>query len=522
MPRPAVSFPHPCVVAGSGTQANASSNWQLLVGHYIKAKMTPVIIHPRPDSETTASERHRLAPSGIPWRIPVLVKGGAWPFEVTLSVAPTGMVVGSIYGSTDYGILTWDNPVVGTHSVTVRVRTQDYSRTSGSADATGEVTVSFTLVVVDHTDITKFVYLDGVNGNDSNDGSYASPWKTLTSFNAASTANKQVFFKTGTYSTQVLAANLALTAGSKAAVLVGMPGETANISIDGSLIRYLSLTGPGAFVGNLTTSGGTTTAGDVYHWRSSGDRMTMFESISQGLYDVAGSGSFTNHSGWSMFADSALHQYVGIKNCIFKDYTNITNGGGSIWYSVTDSVYEGNSVTGMNTGGSTEGFRTKGRCDNITMRNNRAPTLQSLGQSVFSHYQGGDGGQGNLANNNEMCWNYAVGPNNRDTGAAAYGRNTQASWNGWMYRNTFKGAVVIGSNGFTCGLISENNVLCDFSSTANDMYSQNIVGLTVTGSNNSLTSFGNAANVIDSNGLLLAAYLTANGLVRGQRGHEVA
>lgn len=502
---------------GSGGE---SLSWQLATGHYVQAQISPTIIHPRPDGETNAYERHRLAPDSIPWRIPVVVQGGAWPFEYAVTSAPSGVTIGRHYGDSDYGVMSWASPTIGSHIITVRVRTQDYGRTSGSADSTGEYSVTFSLSVVDKNDTSKFIWM-ATSGNDSNAGTYSSPIASLVGFQSKSIGSTQFFVRSGTYSNQSLSTDLYFIASSRSTVIVGYPGETVVFDVEGSNIRNFYLQADGGFVGNIKTTGGTSTSGDIWHWNAAGDRMTLFESNPDGLHDSAGSGSFANHSGWTMFADSNIHRYVSLVNNTFSDFTTITNGGGSIWYSVTYGVFEGNTITGMNLGGSTEGFRTKGRCAYVTTRNNRAPTAQSFGQAVLSHYQGTDGNQGDTPNYNELCWNYVRQGASSD-GASWYGAATYAPWTGYSYRNTLLGECDFSAWSQTCSLLLQENVLLNHSGNANDNSGSPVIGLTITDTNNIKSVFANAATTVDANGLLLSAYLTANGLTRGTRGHEVA
>src|SRR5574343_1056048 len=116
----------------------ASASWQLASGHYVPAKMQPVIIHPRPDSETNSWERHRMAPDGIEWSIPLVMQGGSWPDYWEITTGPSGMVCELVLwsdGQQRYWQLRWPTPTIGTHAVTVTLKTQETGRnTSGFVD----------------------------------------------------------------------------------------------------------------------------------------------------------------------------------------------------------------------------------------------------------------------------------------------------------------------------------------------------------------------------------------------------
>lgn len=523
---PAETLPFIRSINGACNTTNPyTASWQLAAGHYTKAKLAPTVMHPRPDAETNSWARCRLAPSDIEWRIPIVIHGGAWPFEAVLTAGPSGMVVGQHHGDTDYLILKWPTPTIGTHNYTVRVRTQDYGRTSGSADSSGEITISRTLVVANKTDSTKFLFIDSVNGSNGNSGAYGSPWQTLSAFEAASTAGKQVFFRGGTYPTSAVtgSAGNQFDLASRAKVWIGYPGEVATINFESTSAKYLFLVGPDGFVANLTLSGGNSAADDFWHIIAYGDRNTLFESVSENLHSAGSDGDLSNNSGWSMFTNPATHRYTSIVNNIFRNYTTITNGGASILYSATYAVYDGNVISGMNLGGSTEGFRSKGRCAYISYRNNSAPVAQTFGAgtgAVLSHYQGTDGNTGDTPNHNEICWNYVRGPNNRDDRVMNYGFATYTAWSGYIYRNTFVGAAAFVGPGSTMDL--SNNVLLTITGTSNDRYSGDSAAPSTTSTENVVAAFTSAASIVDASGLLLSAYLTSNGLTRGTRGHEVA
>jgi len=127
------------------------------------AKMPPVIIFPRPDSETASWERHRKTYTGALYEFKVGIQGGAYPgtFELTGS-PPAGMTIGEIYGDADYGKIIWASPTTGTHTIAFKYTDQDLT----------EVTRTYELVV----STTGFVFLDSVGGNDSTgDGSIGTP-----------------------------------------------------------------------------------------------------------------------------------------------------------------------------------------------------------------------------------------------------------------------------------------------------------------------------------------------------------
>lgn len=531
------TLPYIRSVSGRVNTNNPYTNNMLATDHYVQAKVVPRITHPRPDAETLSWERCRLAPAGIEWRIPIVVRGGAWPFIYVFVAGPPGMTLGRNYGDADYGVLKWPSPTIGTHSIKVKVRTQDYARTAGSADSVGEHTISFTLVVAAITDATKFVCLDAVSGNDGNAGAFATPRKTLSGFNGLSTAGKQLILRGGTYAMNALSALLSLD--SKAKVWIGYPGETPIVDYSGvwsGASCYIGFGGPGCFATNIRFSGSPPSmngANDYHHIVSNGNRNCFFECTFTGLNGLGvNPGNFSNWSGIAMFTNLAMHSDVSAVKCTFSNFSRLVNGGACVWYHARYGVIEGCTITGFNNPANVQqGFILKGHCAQNTIRNNYIPA-QSFGTSPIVQHQGIDGDNDDVSdqpNFNETCWNYGFQTppgHNGSTGTAhTYGAGTYAPWTGYCYRNTFVGAFWVSSNGLACTMHLNSNVLLTEAGVVNDATTYGsgpTAGLTLSQSNNVIGSFANRASFVDSAGLLLSAYLSSNGLTRGTRGHEVA
>jgi len=162
------------------------------------------IIGPRPDSDggIGAYERHKLHPSTIPLFIPVYVEGGVAPFRYSVSSDMPGLTIGAdmprdwrTNGLQGYGCLQHSNPSIGSYTTTITVTDQ-----VGNTDS-----VTYAHSVVDLNDRTKFGWMDIVNGNNANTGTYASPYagdltKVLGTTSASVTFQGQVWFKSaGSY-----------------------------------------------------------------------------------------------------------------------------------------------------------------------------------------------------------------------------------------------------------------------------------------------------------------------------------
>jgi len=139
-------------------------------------------LYPATDANSSSHWRHRRAPAGIPWSIPLGIVGGGWPYNFDLMSSPTGMEirhVGRDVGRPPfYSYLHWESPVAGT-GYNVSVRARDQNGTS--------VTRSWTLDVYAANDTTKFLFLVSANGDTIND------WY-LSDEDDATYQNHQVFY----------------------------------------------------------------------------------------------------------------------------------------------------------------------------------------------------------------------------------------------------------------------------------------------------------------------------------------
>jgi hypothetical protein len=529
------------VLGGTGgifAIAGSAPSFQLATNHFVQSFQVPVIVHPRPDSDPTFGnpatwERARLCPAGIPWRIPISMLYGAWPFLYEVTGGPAGLSIGQTFGSTDYGILSWANPVVGTYTVSVTITTQDFGRTAGSADPVGQYTVTWTLVVAAATD-TRFVVVDSVNGSNANPGTFASPLQTLAGFSAATTTNKQVFFRQGTYAINALSSFLDLS--SKARVWVGYPGETATIDYSGTWSGtscYVFFSGGGASISNMTWFSSPSnwptgsTNNDLYYINAFGDRTAVYENTFNGL-DGHGAtpANFGNWCAVGMFANGAMHNNTCIVNNLFENFTRLQSGGAVINYSTRWALWEGNTVQGFTAATNVQhALIAKGHCSQMGIRRNFIPS-QAISSNCVYTPQGNDGGQGDDPNFNEVCWNFGTNPplgnNGVSPGAQAYGSSSYTSWTGACYKNTIVGPNwYSAATGLPSTILSTNNILCTEHGIQNDAVhysSQGPITITAGTVADVVDTYANRASVVDANGQLLSAYATAHGITLGTVG----
>lgn len=431
--------------------------WQLAAGHWIPAKMPPVIIHPRPDGERDAFERCGRAPSGIEWRIPIVVQGGAWPFHYEITAAGgSGAVIGADYGDTDYGIIKIVNPAVGAYSLSVRVTDQD-----GTI-----VTRDWTLNVIDRENTTYFLFVNAAAGAGGN-GSYTTPFNGIDDWYGADRQNatyvgRQCFYYNGTYTFPDLAWNTNGTGAKidfktgKPVVHIAVVGQSPVWDLESEAM--LDINGGGvlsgiAFCGieiinfrHFVTSAAFYRKSAI-HLSGQTARTLFFE----GTYDGGGLTSSQDGSNsapimYKQTAGAARHSYCAVVN---NEFYRCTDTDTVLCYDVTNMVYEGNRITGGMTlvanggwGVYLKGSGTGLDQESITIRNN-VGIEGTITRPLCRIDASGD------PTNVEVCWNSWKSTNQyTPTNQGHYGNGyvTIGNWspnegghvygNIWCYRNS--------------------------------------------------------------------------------------
>jgi hypothetical protein len=143
-------------------------------GHWVPANQSLTLIYPLTDAVTNANARHRWAyydgANAVQYQIPIVALGGSYPyvFSVDSASAALGITIGASFGSTNYGVLTWQpTGTVTSHSVTVTITDQQMN------------TVQAVFALSTSSATSHFVFLDAQNGSDSGAGTYGAPWQTL-------------------------------------------------------------------------------------------------------------------------------------------------------------------------------------------------------------------------------------------------------------------------------------------------------------------------------------------------------
>lgn len=117
---------------GSSSDQTPVVEWKLAPGHF-EGHFSARIVHPRPDSETTQYERHRVNYPGQPYRIPIAVHGGASPFKFKLIGAPDGFTITQVLSDDGTRLVRGDNYAIvnsnatppGTYNLQIQVEDQN-------------------------------------------------------------------------------------------------------------------------------------------------------------------------------------------------------------------------------------------------------------------------------------------------------------------------------------------------------------------------------------------------------------
>jgi len=416
------------LVAGRG---EAATSWQLAANQYETAKIPLELAAPR--AGLTTANRYYKAYPGLLYRVPVVVLGGAYPYQYTLTSAPAGMTVGQQYGDTDYGIINWPNPTAGTSSVTVQVTDQ--------AGAVAKVTYSVTVTT------SGFIFVDSAKGHHSSanggtgTGTLANPFLTMDDFysgtvgGAASFSSRKsdntyagnfVYYRAGTYSTGTMGTEGAdngsrspFIAGNKPKVHLAYPGETANIDVSNAAIIFYSDSAGNYYMGGLTFTGlGPNGDNKAWEWDSGVNDIGSFEStyVASGVSSGGGSNA-------SLMMSRNNGSY---SNYVFMSHNTVSASNGYdlfLGYATNKFVAENNTLNNING----NGFYAKINNANWSIRANTG--LQGNTGPLYDI----DGYS--TSNNIEIAWN--------NFKSAGDGANmgltpTTAIGNVWQYRNTWQ------------------------------------------------------------------------------------
>jgi uncharacterized repeat protein (TIGR01451 family) len=421
-------------------------------GYFIPAKRPMQQIYPRPDIETNTWARHRWAYydgiNAIEYRIPIGVSFGAYPYKFICLACPSGMTVGSYYGDSNYGVVTWTpNGPATNAAVTVRVIDQQLN------------TLDITWTVSTSSSTSHFIFTDNINGNDSiGAGTITAPFKTPAKSLSPTYATTINYFRTGTY-----VINNSIGAAASPMALLNYPGEAVTFDMSTG-----SLGGTGSvsdvFLQGITFSGGVSTvASQRTIWLGgSYDRQT-FHALS--FINPINGGAVTDNASSIFFeSNSSYRRYIYIADSseIGRPVGVGQNSAGLfVAFTVSDSLFERNAVTHSNAG--MGNLFLKASVYNSSLRNNYVQT-DSIEQMGLGSADQVDSSL--PAGNNEISYNVVkspTAPSDYDNTAALtvnfYSGSSSPS-NYWVYRNTIYGGLCVRQSTSANGpFIFENNAV---------------------------------------------------------------
>lgn len=529
--------------ATTEAQEGEPGDWQLAAGHFVPAKMAPLMTAPRPDAEREDWSVYSLWPSQTPYRVPVAIQGSAWPGKYTLVDADglTGLTMTEVIDAEhfnetgellNYGVLTCASPAIGEYDITVGYTDQDLTY----------VERTFKLFVRDREDTDYFVWVDIANGSNSNDGSFSNPKQTDAGWYGvdkldATNRGKQVHFRAGTYpiTDAVIGGSTSQQrqhTSNKPMVFCAYDDE--EVIFDGEDEAYYefesSCLGDIAFIGirfqnpNVIEGGTDPGTGNPRTRKqfiklSGTDPESRFLAF-RNFFDGGGLYPVVTNSNAScvMYAGTGTNGRYGVVSQ--NTFHNCDNMDFVLYYTSQYTLTEGNHVTGTYGQGASShmwGFFFKGlECDSNTVRANTGLDMNR----TMVHFSVTTA---NVKGNLEVCWNrgknmYST-DGTRDAGTVVYGQSTSIdpSYYGpyWEYRNSWKvdhfERWELGTGPF---VIEKNVVECDSGHVANKGYiaytaENEVVDLT------GLTAVGATGTMFDANlqltGDARTAYLGVHG-----------
>lgn len=415
--------------------------WQIPEAFRVGQKLPLYGLHPRPDSETSSTAFHRVAHPDMPYRLPVAVQGGEWPFRYALLEGPDGMVFEAselerelteegwiAHRRTEgYGVLSWPQPTAGLHRVRVEVSDQ-----SGAS-----IELGWTVELAPGA----FVFVDSVNGDDASDGSFAAP---LRSFGPGlwrgddadqSFAGRVAVFRAGRYEVQASMPNTSpiLSRSAKPGALVGFPDEAVELDLSAGhfrtrglgfndyFIAHIDFTGSRSDLANNRLFNITNRAARITFWELSFDDTTLGTAKNDNPACIAFMGTGPYHENLAVL-DSRLGPGAAAQLVVTFDSNHV--------------LLEGNHVDGVSFEASNgaNGLHAKDDTNNLSIRNNRiVGRFPSSGIAVSNQITLGS------AENQEICWNVVdfTGDMNVDAAVSLNKQsNTPDAENVFVYRNT--------------------------------------------------------------------------------------
>ena len=469
-------------------------DWQLPVGHFVASKVPLSILQPFAGLDTR--NRFYKAYPGVEYRVKAAVRGGAFPYFYELTTAPAGMLIDPVSGE-----IVWPEPPESGLPYDVVLQVTDQELTT--------VTVNWTIQVT--TD--GFIFVDALNGNDNNDGSFANPYRTLNGWyknNKSDGTHRDdfVYYMDGTYRTRDVpiedGIRMACADANKPMVQMAYPGHTPVIDVLNSHWIYYQGSNNVYFQGfvweNIDQPNPSRMKQNALVIESTGDHVTIFRNTFEG-------GISRNLTGANPGMVFATNGNEGRNWAITNNrFNNVLGYSAVLAYDLENGLIAENIIDGMS-GGDAWGLYIKISNKELTLRQNSAigsvskPLIRLDGYTTEERQR-----------DIEVCYNNGSGSER----VLYIGNNPSGAGRIWSYRNTWRGGFIMirdqgGDDGpfyFERDAIQHNGAHADGifrnNSTAPVVQDDLVVG---------------TSGVVDSNGGLAGSSRT-NFL--GTHGHEIS
>ncbi|MDO5972349.1 T9SS type A sorting domain-containing protein [Flavivirga aquimarina] len=479
-----------------------AQDWKLSDGYFIPAKMPMHLVYPQPDNITQTHSRHRWAHSNMEYEIPIGVQGGAWPFKYEIVQGPTGATIGEIYGSENYGNISWLAPNSGVYHFEIKITDQEYNTVTAEWDVT--------------IDDSKFVFIqDGYTGTKV--GTISQPLEDIEDWykndrNDATYHNKIIVFRAGNYLVKGDSSandNLRLDANTKTPSLIGYPDEIPVLDCSSAKIFTDNGSLKDVFVAGIKWIDGRQDVNNAHFWWATGDvsRSTWWKNHFHNL----GPGIVGTDNTLAVFV-SATGSYK--ENILYKENNhteihNQGNNGGFFEAYWSDYVLVEQNIASDS--GVASGWFLKGTRSFTTVRANVA--INNVSGCLIKVGYGAEVGS-SAPHDHEVCYNHIKVSETQGNSelflfaSSNYYENT--TYNSYVYRNTFVGGSswirFKGNENYT---IDGNVIISGLQSRWNTTIMTTGIS-DLTGSIND--------DIVDDNGLLTGDFRTDH---LGIRGHEI-
>jgi len=472
-------------------------SWFLRDKEYAQTRIPVKIIAPRPNAELTANSRYKWAHSDFNYEVPIIVMGGTPPFyfEVTGVAGATIERKSPAHnpGAYSWGVLTIPANTVSSWSSaqTINVNVYDQlSKSSPVANVSWQITKSN----------SQFIFVDAVNGNDSNSGNIASPFKTINGYyksnkNDTSYAEKTVVYRSGNYVLDrwdsVGTSGYLYWPTGKPRGHIGYPGETAvwdfrtmaaNVTSRATYAADLFFFGAQHdwFFGNVSTEGGN----HLFQFTYGDDRITFWNVTANGMsvpsWENDNRGVFS-----TLVPGSGSYEYIGLCDMRVTNANNAAglNNGGIITYIIDNIALDGIVFSNCN---ATDSIFLKAQVGNATV------TGCSVWNDNYSHsrtlnFYNADGA--NVYPSKLIQTRYTrVASNSDSSGVLEYGTN-QPFGIVYVDRCSVIGKTILDFPSNGSGYIIDSVVVNDLTPKVDADISQN-----------SVLTYSRSGSILDANG----------------------